>query len=103
MKNRNEITKMKYDRNAHCLSELKVSDHVLCQNVRTKKWDRRGVIVEVKTKRQYLIRMCGSGRIALRNRRHLQKVSPKVLSTQQPSTGKDADCEDNQTPDQQTD
>ena len=103
MKSRNEITKLKYDQNAHCLSELKVSDHVLCQNVRTKKWDRRGVIVEVKTKRQYLIRMCGSGRITLRNRRHLQKVSPKVLSIQQPSASKNADGEDNQMPDQQPD
>ena len=103
MKSRNEITKLKYDQNAHCLSELKVSDHVLCQNVRTKKWDRRGVIVEVKTKRQYLIRMCGSGRIALRNRRHLQKVSPKVLSSQQPSASKNADGEDNQMSGQQPD
>ena len=61
------------------------------------------VIVEVKTKRQYLIRMCCSGRIALRNRRHLQKVSPTAFSTQQSPTGKDADCEDNQMPDQQSD
>ena len=103
MKNRNEVTKIKYDESAHCLSELKVSDQVLCQNLRTKKWDRRGVIVEVKTKRQYLIRMCGSGRITLRNRRHLQKISPKVLSTQQSSTNENFDCKDNQMPDQQSD
>ena len=51
-------------------------DTVLCQNVRTKKWDRSGVIVKVGDYRQYLVKMDGSGRISLRNRRHLQKLAP---------------------------
>ena len=32
-------------------------DNVLCQNVRTKKWDRPGVIVEVGDYHQYLVKM----------------------------------------------
>ena len=40
------------------------------------KWDRPGVIVEVGDYRQYLVKMDGSGRISLRNRRHLKKLAP---------------------------
>ena len=47
------------------------------------KWDKSGKIIEVKKHRQYLMRMTGSGRVSLRNRRHIQRIVPPVLSTQQ--------------------
>ena len=72
----NELTKSKYDVQAREKETLVKGDTVLCQNVRTKKWDRSGVIVKVGDYRQYLVKMDGSGRISLRNRRHLQKLAP---------------------------
>ena len=72
----NELTKSKYDVQAREKETLVKGDNVLCQNVRTKKWDRSGVIVEVGDYRQYLVKMDGIGRISLRNRRHLQKLAP---------------------------
>ena len=61
---------------------LAKGDTVLCQNVRTKKWDRSSAIVEVGDYRQYLVKMDGSGRISLRNRRHLQKLAPTDYNIQ---------------------
>ena len=64
-----------YNRNAHCLSPLLVGDEVMIQDQTNKKWDRSGVVVEVLPNRQYNVRMVGSGRISLRNRRFLKKVA----------------------------
>ena len=73
----NELTQSKYDVQAREKETLVKGDNVLCQNVRTKKWDRQsGVIIEVGDYRQYLVKMDGKGRISLRNRRHLQKLAP---------------------------
>ena len=55
-------------------SKLAVGQNVACQNVRNKKWDRKGVIVEVDKFRQYKVNVRGSGRISLRNRIHLKPV-----------------------------
>ena len=41
---------------------------------KTKKWHKYGTVMEVKKHRQYTVRIRGSGRLSLRNRRHLQKV-----------------------------
>ena len=71
----NEASKMYYNSKSKELKPLTTNDKVLCQNERTKKWDRSGVIIEVLPYRQYSIRMDGSGRISLRNRRHLQKLN----------------------------
>ena len=72
----NELTKSKYDVQAREKETLVKGDNVLCRNVRTKKWDRSGVIVEVGDYRQCLVKMDGSGRISLRNQRHIQKLAP---------------------------
>ena len=53
---------------------LTVGQHVACQNMRNKKWDRIGSITEARNFRQYLVRMDGSGRISLRNRIHLKPL-----------------------------
>ena len=40
-----------------------------------KKWDRSGVVVETKSNDQYVVKMSGSGRLTLRNRRFLKKYT----------------------------
>ena len=69
-----QATKQQYDQTAKGLKELVVGDRVACQNVRTRKWDRCGLITELKGHRQYSVRMDGSGRLTIRNRRHLHRM-----------------------------
>ena len=40
------------------------------------RWDRTGIVWEVRPNRRYIIQMHGSQRLVLRNRVHLQKVTP---------------------------
>ena len=42
------------------------------------KWDKTGVVVEVKQFDQYVIKIDGSGRTSLRNRKFLRKFEPVV-------------------------
>ena len=61
------------------LPPLKVGDHVYVQNQvgnYPRKWDRSGVVVEVKGFDQYNIKVDGSGRLTLRNRKFLRKFTP---------------------------
>jgi hypothetical protein len=78
MAQKNEMVKAEYDQHSKLLTELCKGDAVLCQNAKTKKWDRSGVIVEVGKYRQYSVKMDGSGRLSLRNRRHLQKIKINI-------------------------
>ena len=61
------------------LGELKIGQSVSVQNQvgnKPRRWDKTGVVVEKGVgPRQYLVRMDGSGRITLRNRRFLRKCS----------------------------
>ena len=89
------------------LPPLKVGDTVRIQNqtgLHPKKWDKTGLVVEVRQFDQYVIRVDGSGRVTLRNRKFLRKFMPvyakpqiiddmtqmstdfKVTPTQQPFT-----------------
>ena len=43
-----------------------------------RKWDKTGKVVEVRQHDQYAIRVDGSGRITLRNRRFLRKFTPAM-------------------------
>ena len=64
------------------LPPLKVGGHVRIQNQTSnhpKKWDRTGRVVEVKQYHQYLIRVDGSGRITMRNRTFLRKLTPVIV------------------------
>ena len=61
------------------LPPLKVGDHVRIQNQigpYPTKWDRTGVIIEVRQHNQYVTRVDGSGRVTLRNRKFLRKYNP---------------------------
>ncbi len=40
------------------------------------KWDKSGVVVETKDNDQYVVKVAGSGRLTLRNRRFLRKYEP---------------------------
>ena len=51
----------------------------------TKKWDRSGIIVEYRGNRQYLVRLDGSGRLSLRNRRFLKPIC--TTRVRKPSDG----------------
>ena len=61
------------------LPPLRVDDHVRVQNQtgpNPLKWDRTGVVVEVRQFDQYIIKIDGSNRTTLRNRKFLRKFLP---------------------------
>ena len=61
------------------LPKLDVGDNVLVQNQignHPSKWHITGVVVEAKEHDQYVIRIDGSGRMTLRNRKFLRKITP---------------------------
>ena len=61
------------------LPPLKVGDHVRIQNQtgpHPLKWDRTGIIIEVKQFDQYQVKVDGSNRTSLRNRKFLRKFIP---------------------------
>ena len=61
------------------LPQLCVGDHVRIQNqvgLFPRRWDRTGQIIEVKQFNQYLVRVEGSNRVTLRNRKFLRKFIP---------------------------
>ena len=72
---------MDLERHAHRLPDLPVGAVVQVQNQKGKdplRWDRSGVVVESLGNQQYTVKMDGSGRVSLRNRRFLRKIEPFV-------------------------
>ena len=63
------------------LTPIQPGTHVRVQNQMSKVWDREGVVVEQRPYRQYTIRLEGSGRLSVRNRRHLKAVQPSDTET----------------------
>ena len=69
----------KWSEHTKILPPLQVGDRVRIQNQtgpHTNKWDRTGIVIEVRQFHQYLIRIDGSGRQTLRNRKFLRKFIP---------------------------
>ena len=69
----------KWKEHTTALPPLRIGDQVWIQNQtgpHPTKWDKTGVIVEVRQYHQYVIRVDGSGRITLRNRKFLRKYTP---------------------------
>ena len=65
------------------LPPLQIGDHVRIQNQvgnHPLKWDKTGVVVEVRQFDQYVVKVDGSGRVTLRNRQFLRKFSPVYSS-----------------------
>ena len=62
-------------RSASHLPKLAVGQHVRVQDSVTKRWDRSGVVTRIlRPIRQHTIRLDGSGRLVLRNRRFLRPI-----------------------------
>ena len=70
-----------YNRSAHSLPQLAVGDVVVIQDPKTRRWTRTGRIAEILGHRQHKIRVDGSGRVTLRNRRFLRKVDTPVRAS----------------------
>ncbi|CAC5375240.1 unnamed protein product [Mytilus coruscus] len=61
------------------LPPLTIRDHVRIQNqigANLLKWDKTGQVIEVRQFDQYVIRVDGSGRVTLRNRKFIRKYEP---------------------------
>eukprot|EP00112_Aurelia_sp_Birch-Aquarium-sp1_P001604 Seg1173.18 transcript_id=Seg1173.18/GoldUCD/mRNA.D3Y31 product="putative protein K02A2.6" protein_id=Seg1173.18/GoldUCD/D3Y31 len=68
-----------YNTHTRPLQPLLVGDSVLIQNQmgnHPKRWEKTGRVVEALDNRQYRIKVDGSNRITLRNRRFLRKIMP---------------------------
>ena len=79
----------KMEANSRELEPLREGDSVIIQNQdsssrRSKKWDRQGTIVATGEHDQYLVRVAGTGRLTLRNRRFLRKFQAQTLSDTTP-------------------
>ena len=75
----------RYNHTAHDLSPLYKGNTVSIQNPNSHRWDIAGRIVEALPNRQYKIRVAGSGRITLQNRRFLRKLKTPITETPLPS------------------
>ena len=87
-RNREEALRCRHAQTIERLAEhtvrikpLKVGDHVRIQNqtgTQPRKWDRTGLVIEVRQFDQYVVRVDGSGRVTLRNRKFLRLYTPYV-------------------------
>ena len=85
-----------YNANAHDLKPLQIHTPVRIQD--KGKWFKSGIIIETLSNRQYRIRLDGSGRITLRNRRFIkpiEKPENKILISPQ-HTPKQPDTHESQ-------
>ena len=81
LRNRHYKISERLSQHTRHLPALKVGDHVRLQNQtgpHPTKWDRTGIIIEVRQFDQYVIRVDGSGRVTLRNRRFLRNFIPVI-------------------------
>lgn len=81
LRNRHQKTCERLTEHTQSLPPLQVGDYVRVQNQcgpHPKKWDKTGVVVEVRQFNQYIIKMDGSGRVTLRNRQFLRRFTPVV-------------------------
>ena len=73
---------------AHRLPPLVIGDRVFVQNQHgqhPKKWDKSGIVMELGDHDQYVVKVDGSGRLTLRNRRFLRRFTPPTTTiTQSP-------------------
>ena len=61
------------------LPPLEVGNHVRIQNQtgpHLTKWDKTGIIIEVRQFHQYVVQVDGSGRVTIHNRKNLRKYIP---------------------------
>ena len=78
MAKRHAIEREKLDQHTKKLKPLSIGDTVYIQNQfgnSPLKWDKSGRVIEVRGFDQYLVKVDGSGRVTLRNRKHLRKFT----------------------------
>ena len=81
LRNRHMKTSERLSEHTQVLPPLVIGDSVRIQNQRgphPTKWDKSGVVIEVKQFDQYIIKVDGSGRVTLRNRKFLRKYVPVI-------------------------
>ena len=69
----------KWQQHTKALPALQVGDHVYLQNLtgnHPRRWERTGIVDEVRQFHQYVVKVEGSGRLTIRNRQHLRKFTP---------------------------
>ena len=79
MRNRHMREVEKLSQGTKNLPSLEIADKVRVQNQHGPnplKWDKTGIVVEKKDYDQYIVKMDGSGRVTLRNRKFLRKYKP---------------------------
>ena len=79
LRNRHMRDLERWTEHTHQLPPLRVGDHVRLQNQtghHPTKWDKTGLVIEVRQFNQYLVKTDGSGRVTLRNRQFLRKFIP---------------------------
>ncbi len=77
---RNKVIVKNYNKHTRTLQELPVGTYVLIQTGKNK-WKKQSVVVEVMPFRQYKIKILGSGRITLRNRRFIKACTAIIPPT----------------------
>ena len=79
LRNRHSQDGERWAEHTRRLVPLKIGDHVRLQNQtgsHPTKWDYTGIVIEVRQSDQYLVRVDGSGRATLRNRKFLRRYEP---------------------------
>ena len=72
----------RYNEHTKPLPGLSVGESVAVQNqtgTHPNRWDKTGVITEVRDNNQYTVRLDGSGRCTLRNRKFLRRILPVCM------------------------
>ena len=84
LRNRHQKTVERLSEHTRTLPPLVVGDTVRIQNQsgpHPTKWDKTGIVIEVRQFDQYVVRVDGSGRVTLRNRKFLRKFTAVVPRT----------------------
>lgn len=68
------------------LPPLQTGARVRVQDQASKRWDRTGIITETLPHRQYTVKLDGSGRLSLRNRKHLKISNPPTPAQKTPTS-----------------
>ena len=79
LRKRHMRTQERLSEHTRRLPPLRVGDHVRVQNQigpYPLKWDKTGIVVEVRQHDQYIVKINGSNRTTLRNRRFLRHFTP---------------------------
>ncbi|KAK8388676.1 hypothetical protein O3P69_020573 [Scylla paramamosain] len=66
---------IRHDQQAHSLTPLRPGQRARIQNPSSGRRDRVGTVLELSAPCQYLLRLDGSGRASIRNRRHLRPLT----------------------------